>query len=57
MVPLMKKPNAVTCEDHRTNSLLTHASKIVLRVLTKRIKPIAERDELIQKKIDMVSER
>ena len=38
MVPLKKKPNAMTCEDNRTISLLTHASKVVLRVLTKRIK-------------------
>jgi len=30
MVSLKKKPNAMTCEDHRTISLLTHASKIVL---------------------------
>src|SRR6218665_3971228 len=35
MVLLKKKPNAMTCEDHRTISLLTYASKIVLRVLTK----------------------
>src|SRR6218665_894241 len=47
MVLLKKKSNAMTCEDHRTISLLTHASKIVLRVLTKRLKSRAERDNCI----------
>src|SRR6218665_2194556 len=47
MVPLKKKPNAMTCEDHRTISLLTHALKIVLRVLTKRLQSRAERDNCI----------
>src|SRR6218665_3723247 len=37
----------MTCEDHRTISLLTHASKIVLRVLTKRLQSRAERDNCI----------
>src|SRR6218665_752828 len=44
MVPLKKKPNAMTCEVNRTISLLTHASKIVLRVLTKRLQSRAERN-------------
>ena len=47
MVSLKKKPNAMTYEDHRTISLLTHALKIVLRVLTKRIQSRAERDSCI----------
>src|SRR6218665_3303380 len=47
MVTLKKKTNAMTCEDHRTISLLTHASKIVLRVLTKRLQSRAERDNCI----------
>ena|SRR6218665_379335 len=55
-VPLKKKPNAMTCEDHRTISLLEHASKIVLRVLTKRIQFRAERDNCIGK-TNMVSEK
>ena len=37
MIPLPKKQNAVECADHRTISLISHASKILLRVLTKRI--------------------
>lgn len=36
-VPLEKKENAVDCEDHRTISLVCHASKIMLKVLTRRI--------------------
>jgi len=36
-VPLQKKENALDCEDHRTISLICHASKIMLKVLTKRI--------------------
>ena len=38
MIPLPKKNNAVKCTDFRTISLICHASKIMLRVLTKRIK-------------------
>ena len=37
MIPLQKKPNAEECEDHRTISLIPHASKIMLKILTKRI--------------------
>ena len=37
MIPLQKKSNAVDCEDHRTISLISHASKILLKVLTKRV--------------------
>ena len=29
--------NAMTCEDHRTICLIPHASKIMLRILTKRL--------------------
>src|SRR6218665_669811 len=47
MVPLKKKPNAMTSEDHRTISLLTHASKNMLRVLTKRLQSRAKRDNCI----------
>ena len=35
MIPLPKKNNAVKCTDFRTISLVCHASKIMLRVLTK----------------------
>jgi Reverse transcriptase (RNA-dependent DNA polymerase) len=37
MIPLQKKMNAVECGDHRTISLISHASKIMLKVLTRRI--------------------
>jgi len=37
MIPLPKKTNATECSDHRTISLISHASKIMLKVLTKRI--------------------
>src|SRR5437867_3859935 len=37
IIPLPKKNNAVNCSDYRTISLICHASKIMLRVLTKRI--------------------
>jgi exonuclease III len=37
MIPLQKKANAVECADHRTISLICHASKVMLKILTKRI--------------------
>ena len=37
MVPIEKKPNATECADFRTISLICHASKIMLRILTKRL--------------------
>src|SRR3990170_4212832 len=37
MIPLQKKANAVECGDHRTISLISHASKILLKVRTRRI--------------------
>src|SRR6478609_2633942 len=37
MIPLQKKMNAVECSDHRTISLISHASKILVKILTKRI--------------------
>ena len=37
MIPLPKKPNARECADFRTVSLIPHAFKIMLQVLTKRI--------------------
>lgn len=42
MIPLPKKSNAVKCGDFRTISLICHASKIMLRVLTKRIETKAK---------------
>ena len=37
LVPLEKKKNAVRCEDFRTISLISRASKVVLRILAKRL--------------------
>jgi len=37
MLPLEKKPNATRCEDFRTITLISHAAKILLKVLQKRI--------------------
>ena len=37
IIPIKKKPNTTSCEEHRTISLLTHASKIMVRILAKRI--------------------
>ena len=37
MIPIPKTVNAVECSDYRTISLIPHASKIVLKVVTKRI--------------------
>lgn len=37
MIPLQKKKNAKKCSDYRTISLISHAAKIMTRILTKRI--------------------
>ena len=37
MISLQKKVNAVECGDNQTISLISHASKILLKVLMKRI--------------------
>ena len=42
MIPLPKKKNAMKCSDFRTISLICHASKSMLRVLTKRIETKAK---------------
>ena len=42
VVPIQKKENAADCEDFRTLSLISHASKIVLRVITRRVEARAE---------------
>src|SRR6476619_1335265 len=38
MISLQQKMNAVECSDRRTISLISHASKILLKILTNRIK-------------------
>lgn len=42
IVPIEKKKGAKECVDFRTISLVTHASKIVLRMLTRRMESKAE---------------
>ena len=42
MIPIEKKKNAVECGDFRTISLIAHASKIMLKILTKRIEARAK---------------
>src|SRR6476661_4642905 len=37
MIPLQKKMNAIECSDHRTISLISHALKILVNILTNRI--------------------
>ncbi|CAI6362694.1 unnamed protein product [Macrosiphum euphorbiae] len=37
MIPLPKKKKSEKCEDHRTISLITHASKILTKIIHKRI--------------------
>src|ERR1700733_8676094 len=47
MIPLRKKQNATSCEDYRTISLLTHASKIVIRIITRRLQAKTEADNCL----------
>src|SRR6476661_4071843 len=37
IVTLEKKPNATECSDHRTIALISHASKIVLKIILRRL--------------------
>ena len=37
MIPLPKKANATACSDFRTISLIPHVSKILLRIVMRRI--------------------
>ena len=45
MIPIKKKNNATACKDHRTISLLPHAAKIMLKIITKRIQAKVEADK------------
>jgi len=47
MIPLKKKPNATTCEEYWTIRLLTHASKILLKVFTRRLQAKVEADKCL----------
>ena len=42
MIPILKKLNAVECADHRTISLISHASKILLKIINNRIQSKAD---------------
>jgi hypothetical protein len=42
ILPIKKKPNAMECKEYRTLSLICHSSKIMLRILTRRLERIAE---------------
>jgi len=43
MIPIKKKPLTRECSEHRTISLITHASKIILRIILKRMERKAYR--------------
>ena len=52
MIPLQKNMNAVECSDHQTISLISYASKILLKILTNRIKDaFNKRKELLTRSI------
>ena len=42
LIPIPKKANAVECSDHRTISLISHASKILLKIINNRIQSKAD---------------
>ena len=42
MIPLPKKANAVECADYRTISLISHASKILLKIINSRLQSRAD---------------
>jgi exonuclease III len=42
IIPLPKKGNLKQCQNYRTISLISHPSKVMLKVLLKRLKPMAE---------------
>ena len=45
--PVEEKTNAATCEEYRTISLLMHASKIRLKVITRRLQAKTEADKCL----------
>jgi len=42
VIPIPKKGNAKKCQNHRTISLISHPSKIMLRVMLNRLKNVTE---------------
>ena len=41
-IPIPKTTKALDCSDYRTIALISHASKILLQLIKKRISPIIE---------------
>ena len=56
-VPLPKKPGALLCEEHRTISLISHLTKVILKVLGKRIKPKVETEMLVSLVFEAIVEQ
>jgi hypothetical protein len=42
MTAIKKKPKTTKCSDHRTISIIAHATKIAVRILRRRIERKAE---------------
>ena len=42
LITIPKKANSRKCSDHRTISLISHASKVMLKIIQKRITPRVE---------------
>ncbi|KAI5631681.1 reverse transcriptase (RNA-dependent DNA polymerase) domain-containing protein [Phthorimaea operculella] len=42
IVTLPKKPKTLKCEEHRTLSLISQASKILIKIIQNRVRPISE---------------
>lgn len=42
VIPLPKKGNLKQCQNYRTISLISHPSKVMLKIILNRLKPIAE---------------
>lgn len=47
-IPLHKKGNRKDCSNYRTISLISHTSKILLKIIQKRLEPIMERELAIE---------
>ena len=43
IIPLPKKGNLQLCQNYRTISLISHPSKVMLKILLNRLKPQAEK--------------
>ena len=43
-IPIPKKGNATDCSNYRTIALISHASKIMLKIIQRRLQPFLERE-------------